>query len=162
MAILAVLKSGAAYLPIDPALPTTRIEFMLTDAAPVAAVTTAVLAHRLHGLGCRCSMSTIPLCVLSPARLHRRRLQKTLPISFTHRVPLVFPKALRLLNATSFSCSTGWTSVWSWHLARCGRSFIPTRSTSRSGRSGVRFCTVAAWWSFPTPWRAHRRIFTTS
>lgn len=51
MAILAVLKSGAAYLPIDPALPTTRIEFMLTDAAPVAAVTTAVLAHRLHGLG---------------------------------------------------------------------------------------------------------------
>ncbi|NMK62582.1 AMP-binding protein, partial [Staphylococcus capitis] len=51
VAILAVLKSGAAYLPIDPALPTTRIEFMLTDAAPVAAVTTAVLAHRLHGLG---------------------------------------------------------------------------------------------------------------
>ena len=50
VAILAVLKSGAAYLPIDPALPSARIEFMLTDAAPIAAVTTGALAHRFDGL----------------------------------------------------------------------------------------------------------------
>ena len=49
VAILAALKSGAAYLPIDPALPAARMEFMLTDAAPVAAVTTAALADRLDG-----------------------------------------------------------------------------------------------------------------
>src|SRR6185312_11024371 len=35
VAILAVLKTGAAYLPIDPALPTSRIEFMIADAAPI-------------------------------------------------------------------------------------------------------------------------------
>ncbi|MFD6198493.1 amino acid adenylation domain-containing protein [Mycobacteriaceae bacterium NPDC060252] len=51
LAILAVLKSGAAYLPIDPALPAARIEFMLVDAAPIAAVTTAALAYRLDGFG---------------------------------------------------------------------------------------------------------------
>ena len=47
--MLAVLKTGAAYLPIDPALPTARIEFMLADAAPIAAITTAGLADRLDG-----------------------------------------------------------------------------------------------------------------
>ena len=49
VAMLAVLKTGAAYLPIDPALPAARIEFMLADAAPIAAVTTAGLAGRLDG-----------------------------------------------------------------------------------------------------------------
>ncbi len=47
MAILAVLKTGAAYLPIDPVLPAARIGFMLADAAPVAALTTADLIGRL-------------------------------------------------------------------------------------------------------------------
>ena len=49
VAILAVLKTGAAYLPIDPALPQARIGFVLADAAPVAAVTSADLAGRLDG-----------------------------------------------------------------------------------------------------------------
>ncbi|WP_420799449.1 amino acid adenylation domain-containing protein [Mycobacterium celatum] len=51
VAILAVLKSGAAYLPIDAALPDARVEFMLTDAAPVAVITTAALAQRVAGYG---------------------------------------------------------------------------------------------------------------
>ncbi len=49
VAILAVLKTGAAYLPIDPVLPAARIGFMVADAAPIAAVTTAGLAERLDG-----------------------------------------------------------------------------------------------------------------
>ncbi|HEY0226171.1 MAG TPA: condensation domain-containing protein, partial [Mycobacterium sp.] len=48
-AMLAVLKSGAAYLPIDPAMPDVRIDFTIGDAAPVAALTTAELAERLDG-----------------------------------------------------------------------------------------------------------------
>ena len=49
MAILAVLKTGAAYLPIDPAHPRERIGFMLADAAPIAVITTAGLRARLDG-----------------------------------------------------------------------------------------------------------------
>ncbi|KMO74622.1 Linear gramicidin synthase subunit D [Mycolicibacterium chubuense] len=49
VAILAVLKTGAAYLPIDPVVPAGRVEFMMTDATPVAAVTTGHLRGRLDG-----------------------------------------------------------------------------------------------------------------
>ena len=36
VALLAVIKAGGGYLPIDPDYPRARIVFMLTDAAPVA------------------------------------------------------------------------------------------------------------------------------
>ena len=51
IAMLAVLKTGAAYLPIDPGLPADRIGFMIADAAPVVAVTAADLRSRLDGCG---------------------------------------------------------------------------------------------------------------
>ncbi|GEC05441.1 hypothetical protein SSP24_30960 [Streptomyces spinoverrucosus] len=46
-AILGVLKSGAAYLPLDPEYPAERLEFMLRDAAPLCVLTTTALASRL-------------------------------------------------------------------------------------------------------------------
>ncbi|MEU8896517.1 amino acid adenylation domain-containing protein [Nocardia sp. NPDC048505] len=41
VALLAVLKSGGAYLPIDPNYPADRIEYVLDDARPVCAVSSA-------------------------------------------------------------------------------------------------------------------------
>ncbi|WP_255799344.1 non-ribosomal peptide synthetase [Mycobacteroides abscessus] len=51
IAILAILKTGASYLPIDPSVPDTRLEFMLSDAVPIVAVTTAELRARFDGSG---------------------------------------------------------------------------------------------------------------
>ncbi|WP_344595660.1 non-ribosomal peptide synthase/polyketide synthase [Streptomyces violaceusniger] len=49
--LLAVLKAGGAYLPIDPSYPTGRIGLMVADAAPVALVTTASCAGRIDQPG---------------------------------------------------------------------------------------------------------------
>ncbi|WP_156743991.1 amino acid adenylation domain-containing protein, partial [Mycobacterium sp. 1164985.4] len=49
VAMLGVLKTGAAYVPIDPAHPDARIEFVLADAAPIAALTTTDLRSRIDG-----------------------------------------------------------------------------------------------------------------
>jgi amino acid adenylation domain-containing protein len=45
VAILAVLKAGAAYLPLDPAYPGDRLDFMLHDAQPRLLLTQASLAE---------------------------------------------------------------------------------------------------------------------
>ncbi|MDK1343766.1 amino acid adenylation domain-containing protein [Streptomyces sp. 378] len=46
-ALLAVLKSGAAYLPLDPSLPTPRLSLLLADGTPVLLLTsgTALAGH---------------------------------------------------------------------------------------------------------------------
>lgn len=49
VAMLAVLKTGAAYVPIDPANPAVRMGLMLGEAAPVAVVTTEALRERIVG-----------------------------------------------------------------------------------------------------------------
>ena len=53
VSILAVLKTGAAYVPIDPAAPSARMQLVLDDAAPVAAITNPELAERLAGANLR-------------------------------------------------------------------------------------------------------------
>jgi len=50
VALLAVLKSGAAYLPLDPAYPSQRLDFMVQDAVPHVLITEPHLRERLPAL----------------------------------------------------------------------------------------------------------------
>ena len=49
--IVGVLKTGAAYVPIDPSVPDDRVGLVLADAAPVVVLSTQELAGRLEGAG---------------------------------------------------------------------------------------------------------------
>ncbi|MFE7813012.1 non-ribosomal peptide synthase/polyketide synthase, partial [Streptomyces sp. NPDC057433] len=62
VAVLAVLKTGAAYLPIDPASPADRIGHLLADADPVTLVTTTGTAARVDG-------TDVPLLLLDDPRV---------------------------------------------------------------------------------------------
>jgi amino acid adenylation domain-containing protein len=61
VALLAVLKSGGAYLPIDPALPRERRNLMLGDAQPAVVITSESLLSEFSG-------QTVPLLVLDRER----------------------------------------------------------------------------------------------
>ena len=47
VSLLAILKSGAAYLPLDPDHPAERLAYMLQDAQPACVITTAQIAQQL-------------------------------------------------------------------------------------------------------------------
>jgi nonribosomal peptide synthetase DhbF len=47
ISILAIMKAGAAYLPLAPDYPTGRLSFMIQDANPACIITTAAIASRL-------------------------------------------------------------------------------------------------------------------
>ncbi|WP_433654355.1 amino acid adenylation domain-containing protein [Nocardia sp. CA-128927] len=59
VALVAVLKAGGAYLPIDPAYPSDRLAFVLVDAAPVVVVTDSATAESLpHAITPRLYLDT--------------------------------------------------------------------------------------------------------
>ncbi|MCI3928030.1 non-ribosomal peptide synthase/polyketide synthase [Streptomyces sp. AN091965] len=51
-AVLAILKAGATYLPLDPDYPAERLAFMLRDSAPALVVTDSATAARLPQSAC--------------------------------------------------------------------------------------------------------------
>jgi len=68
VAMYAVHKAGAAYLPIDPDYPADRIEFMLADAAPALLITTEETGATLPETGTpRLVVDTESFAAYSPA-----------------------------------------------------------------------------------------------
>ena len=150
VAILAVLKTGAAYLPIDPAVPAARMEFMVADAAPIAAITTTGLADRLDGCDLLVFDVEDPRIGTYPAhstadagprgdRLHHLHLgYYRCPQGGGDHPPQRDPAA------GVPGCPDGWGRA-----GGCGRSGIPWPLTFRCVRSGVRCWVVGGWWWCP-------------
>ncbi|WP_060482016.1 non-ribosomal peptide synthetase [Pseudomonas sp. NBRC 111119] len=52
IALLAVLKTGAAYVPVDPAYPAERIAYLLADSAPARVLVDSTTRDRVGGAAC--------------------------------------------------------------------------------------------------------------
>ncbi|WP_248731879.1 non-ribosomal peptide synthetase [Pseudomonas sp. MWU13-2517] len=61
--LLAVLKSGACYVPVDPAHPAERLDYLLHDSAPVVVLTQHDLLHRIP-------VSDVPVLLLDRPTVH--------------------------------------------------------------------------------------------
>ena len=153
VAILAVLKTGAAYLPIDPGLPAARIGFMVDDAAPIAAITTAGLADRLDG----CDLLVIdvddPRIDTQPSTaLPGPAADDIAYLIYTSGTTGV-PKGVAVThhNVTQLLDVAGCRPAGAAGGVDAVSFLWP--STSRCGRSSVRCCMVGGWWWCPSRWR---------
>ncbi|MFF4385037.1 amino acid adenylation domain-containing protein [Kitasatospora sp. NPDC001547] len=67
VAVLAVMKAGGAYLPIDPEYPAERIAFMVEDAAPALVLASAATAGVVAGVGAPVVLVDSPEVLREPA-----------------------------------------------------------------------------------------------
>ncbi|MGJ7537622.1 MULTISPECIES: MupA/Atu3671 family FMN-dependent luciferase-like monooxygenase, partial [unclassified Variovorax] len=94
--LLAILKAGAAYLPLDVDYPKERLAFMLQDAAPVCMITDGATAAQLP--------SGLPLlCMDEPALLHALAAEPHTNPTDEHRTRPLRPLGLAYVLYTSGS-----------------------------------------------------------
>ncbi|MFD7667825.1 amino acid adenylation domain-containing protein [Streptomyces sp. NPDC059788] len=94
--LLAVLKTGAAYVPVDPELPAERIRFLLADTRPVCVVTTAAAAGRLPD-------TAATLCLDDPAAVRELDLRPDTDPTDADRLAPLAPRHPAYVSYTSGS-----------------------------------------------------------
>ncbi|HKP43747.1 amino acid adenylation domain-containing protein [Mycobacterium sp.] len=123
--ILAILKAGAAYLPLDPLYPTERVAFMLHDAAVHVVLTQRALAGELAALpvDCVCIDEPLPPTPADPPPAVAGSGQDLAYVMYTSGstgqpkgVRVTHHNVLRLFAATVPRFGFGPHDVWTlWH-----------------------------------------------
>nr|WP_274383968.1 non-ribosomal peptide synthetase [Pseudomonas cannabina] len=126
--LLAVLKAGAGYVPVDPAHPDERIAYLLADSAPVAVLSQSSLLERLQNLVAR--ESTAPLIDLEEANWPLQQSNPSLEgLNSSHLVYVIYtsgstgqPKGVMVEHRTL-------NNLIDWH---CGAFDLHARSHTAS------------------------------
>jgi amino acid adenylation domain-containing protein len=123
--ILAILKAGAAYLPLDPVYPTERVAFMLQDAAVQVVLTQRALVDELAALpvDCLCLDEPLPPTTAVPPPAVVGSGEDLAYVMYTSGstgqpkgVRVTHHNVLRLFAATIARFGFGPPDVWAlWH-----------------------------------------------
>ncbi|MGY5311393.1 non-ribosomal peptide synthetase [Nocardia gipuzkoensis] len=125
--LLAITKTGAAYLPLDPTYPTERTRYILNDAAPDLVLTDRALASTLSETTVPCLLiedltgavdSEVLDTVRTTTRLHPRNLAYVIYTSGSTGAPkgvaVPHSNVVNLLTAAAQSYGFGADDVWLW------------------------------------------------
>ncbi|EUA24297.1 AMP-binding enzyme family protein [Mycobacterium xenopi 3993] len=135
-------------MPIDPAMPATRVGFMLADAAPIAVVTTAALRPRLDDHDLVVIDIDDPTIAGYPATALPTPADDDIAYLIYTSGTTGAPKGVAVThhNVTQLlGCPQA-----QQFPGGCGRSVTRLVSTFRCGRSSARCCTGGGCWWYPT------------
>src|SRR5271163_2255576 len=93
VSLLGIVKSGAAYLPLDPEYPQERLQFMLEDARPALLLTTSAVGARLSHSGCASwwmDAEETRSGLLSQPRRNLNQRERTQPLLSQHPAYVIY------------------------------------------------------------------------
>lgn len=110
-ALLAVMKIGGVFIPIDPKYPRNRIDFIICDANPDMILTDSESAHHFHA--CNCPLINIKTAKLSSAEeiLFTINPDATAYIIYTSGSTGT-PKGVEVSHGTMASAFVSWNDVY--------------------------------------------------
>ncbi|WP_225732717.1 non-ribosomal peptide synthetase, partial [Nocardia sp. JCM 34519] len=119
-ALLAVLKAGAAYLPLDPAAPADRLTYIVADAQPRLVVVDETTTDLIGGTACL-RIDQLTDSADGPVDSGRLRPENVAYVIYTSGttgnpkgVAVTHANAVSLFDGTQAWCEFGSDDVWAW------------------------------------------------
>ncbi|WP_405806925.1 non-ribosomal peptide synthase/polyketide synthase [Streptomyces sp. NBC_01187] len=135
IAVLAVLKAGGAYLPIDPAYPVDRIAFMLADAEPAVLVTTSAVRAGLPRTDATCLLADDPAGLGSQSSANVADAERTMPLTSQHPAYVIYTSGSTGVPKGLVGLHAGLANRWEWFSSR----YPQWRSSTVLARSSLSF-----------------------